>query len=112
MRILLEKEEALMAIQRRVALIGTGMGPWISTQGLREPTAKVTGMREGGRLRIIICDYEVPQMFHGETPDEANEVSVSENGIFSLREARWMRVVCHDGGRNVICDILTKKAVA
>lgn len=92
-----------MGIQRRVALIGSGAGPWISTHGLREPRAKVTGLKAGGCLIVVSRDEENNLTVVAE---------VRENGIFELREAGWMRVSCDGGGRNVICDILTKKAVA
>jgi hypothetical protein len=95
-----------MATQRRVALIGSGTGPWISTQGLAEPRAKVTGLKEGGELHIFIS--------HNENPEEGpcHIRPVNENGVFDLVEGKWMRALCINGGRNVICDILTRKAVA
>ena len=95
-----------MSTQRRVALIGSGEGPWISTQGLREPRAKITGMKDGGRLYIIMSPHEVPGA------EENLILAVEENGIHVLRESKWMRVSCEGGGRSVICDILTRKAVA
>jgi hypothetical protein len=95
-----------MGIQRRVALIGSGQGPWISTHGLAEPRAKVTGMKSGGKLYIVMSTHAEPQA------SENLILAVEENGVHVLREARWMRVSCDGGGRNVICDILTKKAVA
>lgn len=92
-----------MSIQRRVALIGTGTGPWISTKGLREPVAKVTGLRPGGTIVVTMCNAQNP----------ANETSafktISEDGRHELHEAQWMQVICVEGGRKVICDILSKK---
>lgn len=105
-RLLYKAEEAVVGIQRRVALIGSGIGPWISTQGLREPRAKVTGLKTGGELCVAMSNEPNP---------EASEWAIrtfQENGVHELRESRWMRVACANGGRNVICDILTKKAVA
>ena len=96
-----------MSIQRRVALIGSGEGPWVSTQGLRQPRVKVTGMKAGGAVIVTVCDS--PQGFHRET---SKQFRFEENGIHLLEEAPWMRVECSGGGRGVICDILTKKAVA
>lgn len=93
-----------MGIQRRVALIGSGEGPWISTQGLREPRVKITGLKEGGHVYI--------QMTRDPRDEEREERYVTENGVHVLTEYAWMRVRCVGGGRNVICDILTKKAVA
>lgn len=95
-----------MGIQRRVALIGSGAGPWISTHGLAEPRVKVTGMRTGGHILVLMTDEDNPQH------ETAQRHQIVENGVHVLRESRWMRVICQQGGRNVICDILTKKAVA
>lgn len=92
-----------MGIQRRVALIGSGQGPWISTQGLREPRAKVTGLKEGGELTVELCESPGVDRHHKY---------FRTNGVFELHEVPWMRVSCENGGRTVICDILTKKAVA
>ena len=92
-----------MGIQRRVALIGSGTGPWISTLGLREPIAKVTGMKEGGKLMITMTNAQEP------TSTGCEVLTVDTNGKHVLREARWMRVDCVYGGRTVICDILSKK---
>lgn len=92
-----------MSIQRRVALIGSGTGPWISTKGLREPVAKVTSLKPGGTLRVYCCQAEEP---HGAV----SEIRIiTENGKFELKDAQWMMVDCDGGGRNVICDILSKK---
>lgn len=89
-----------MSIQRRVALIGSGAGPWISTLGLREPVAKVTGMQPGGLIRVYCC----------HTPGGASEIRLIEgNGKYDLKEVAWMMVECQGGGRKVICDILSKK---
>lgn len=95
-----------MGIQRRVALIGSGQGPWISTQGLKEPRAKVTGMKAGGRLYVLMSPHEEPGA------SENVILAIVENGVHELHEAKWMRVDCDGGGKNVICDILTRKAVA
>lgn len=92
-----------MSIQRRVALIGSGTGPWISTKDLKEPVAKVTGLKPGGTIVITMCNALNP----------VNETSafktIDSDGRHELREAQWMQVVCVEGGRKVICDILTKK---
>lgn len=106
MRILHETEETVVAIQRRVALIGSGMGPWISTKGLMSPRAKITGMKNGGKICIAMTDADDPRVEHSITQ------TMDDNGVFDLVPAKWMRVWCNDGGRNVICDILTQKAVA
>lgn len=94
-----------MGIQRRVALIGSGQGPWISTKGLAEPRAKVTGLKGGGEVKVLIRrdagSYENDRILR-----------IVENGVYVLHEAEWMQVSCENGGRGVICDILTKKAVA
>jgi hypothetical protein len=86
-------------------LIGSGIGPWISTQGLREPRAKVTGMKQGGRVQIELAQVD-------PTTAAPAVLEFSDNGVHVLSEVRWMRVRCLDGGRHVICDILTRKAVA
>lgn len=87
-------------------MIGSGQGPWISTQGLAEPRAKVTGMKDGGELIVTVCNADNP------VQETSMFRIIKENGVYELKEGRWMQVHCHNGGRNVICDILTKKAVA
>jgi hypothetical protein len=96
-------ETTEMGIQRRVALIGSGQGPWISTQGLKEPRAKITGLKEGGEVCVQLCDDPAQERWHNKT--------FQANGVYGLHESQWMRVACANGGKSVICDILTKKAV-
>lgn len=93
-----------MGIQRRVALIGSGRGPWISTLGLLKPVAKVTGLQNGGQIVIEMCDGANP-----EVAEVTFMEAIRENGKTVLREVHWMRAVGQEAGRNVICDILSMK---
>lgn len=92
-----------MTIQRRVALIGTGHGPWISTIGIKEPVAKITGLRPGGMILITLCRDPA------DATNDGRILNFTEDGKHPLHECNWMQVSCVDGGRKVICDILSKK---
>ena len=67
-------------MRQKVALIGSGTGPWISTVELQRPELYISGLRSG--THVVLEQSSSPTV----------ESTFEQNGTFSVERAKWMRV--------------------
>lgn len=85
---------------RRLALVGTAVGPFIRTDRIKTPVLRVTGLPTGGTVHV--------RLFRGEN---VQELQAAGNGELDVPYAEWMQVHCNaPKGHRTICSILTKRS--
>lgn len=80
---------------RRLALVGTAIGPWICTQRIPEPILRIAGLVEGKVLVHMRDDHKAAQTHE-----------VAENGEHPVPAAAWMCVELTHPSRSTICEII------
>jgi hypothetical protein len=80
---------------RRLALCGTKVGPWVSTKGVEEPLARVTGLHRGALLYVRTGEG----LLH----------IITKDGLHPLAEAEWMRCSVEGESETCICEIVSKR---
>lgn len=79
---------------RILGMIGPGKGPWINTQFLPNPRAKLIGLLTG-KVRVI--------MSHDMLADH-HVVEIESCGLHKLVDAPFMRVE-YDGSDMIVCTL-------
>lgn len=90
---------------RRLALLGTEKGPWIATDRIVNPHAKVCGLVDGETITVILCNeraFSEPQM--------VETVQIGANGLHKLPSALWMRMFVSKPARSTIVEIVSRAA--
>ena len=90
---------------RRLALLGTAQGPWICTNGVQRPQARIVGRPNGLKVVVFVC-YD--STISRESAIEELEVDVS--GPHILPEAPWMRVSAPGAPKTMIVEIISRAA--
>lgn len=81
---------------RRIALLGAGVGPWVSIDRIPTPHLEVRGIR-AATVIATLRDKGKPDV----------DIHFSADGIYPLKPAEQVRVSCEPRCKTAICSILS-----
>lgn len=83
---------------RRLAMLGSRSGAWISIQGMRNPHLRITNSK-GARVLVQLVQAD----------QSAEEKHFAGDGVYALPEADFARVSSGEGNTKMICDIISRR---
>ena len=88
--------------QRKIALVGTATGPWISVRNMRPLSVKVS-MPAGLQVQVFVTA--------GEHQDDTGKMLIiTEPGEYPLMDGNWARVYVMGGKPDaVLCTLYSRK---
>lgn len=86
---------------RRLALLGSKSGAWISILGMPNPHLRICESA-GSPVNVAVVLQD----------DSVDEMLFVGDGEYPIGEASWVRVSCGKGNTKMICDIVSRRRVA